>query len=71
MKKLYQFMVVLVFCYALTAWPVSAGTITGRVLDIVTRQPIPDVNVQVQGQAAGAATNTDGVFNITGLSDGT
>lgn len=70
MKQLYQFTVALLFCYALTAWPVIAATITGRVLDIVTRQPMPDVNVQVQGQTAGAATNADGVFNITGLPDG-
>ncbi|HPG40698.1 MAG TPA: TonB-dependent receptor [bacterium] len=70
MKKLYQFTVVLVFCYALTSFPVIAGTMTGRVLDIVTRQPMPDVNVQVQGQAAGAATNTDGVFQINNLPAG-
>ncbi|HKC80257.1 MAG TPA: TonB-dependent receptor plug domain-containing protein, partial [Gemmatimonadaceae bacterium] len=40
------------------------GTITGRVVDSTTQQPISDVNVVVEGTRRGTVTGPDGTFTI-------
>jgi TonB-dependent starch-binding outer membrane protein SusC len=46
------------------------GTITGRVLDAGTQQPVPDVSVFVEGTRRGAVTAADGSFSIGGVPSG-
>src|SRR5712691_8740522 len=47
-----------------------AGTITGRVLDAGTQQPVADVSVFVEGTRRGAVTAADGSFTIGGVPSG-
>jgi len=60
-------------------WPLSSGaqtpippsgTITGRVVDAGTQQPVPDVSVMVEGTRRGAVTGADGTFTIGGVPAG-
>jgi TonB-dependent starch-binding outer membrane protein SusC len=46
------------------------GTITGRVLDADTQQPVADVNVVVEGTRRGAVSGSDGTFTIGGVPSG-
>jgi iron complex outermembrane receptor protein len=46
------------------------GTITGRVLDATTQQPVSDVNVVVEGTRRGAVSGPDGTFIIVGVPAG-
>lgn len=48
-----------------------SGSITGRVTDAITRQPLPGVNILVTGTTSGAASDAQGKFEITGLPVGT
>ena len=45
-------------------------TITGRVLDAVTQQPVADVSVFVEGTRRGAVSGADGTFTIGGVPSG-
>jgi TonB-linked SusC/RagA family outer membrane protein len=47
------------------------GTITGRVTDAATGQPLPLTQVNVIGTNLGAQTNTDGRFTVRGVNAGT
>ncbi|RYF01638.1 MAG: hypothetical protein EOO77_33045, partial [Oxalobacteraceae bacterium] len=42
----------------------SSRTITGRVTDALTNQPLPGVNVAFRGALAGTTTNADGRYTI-------
>jgi iron complex outermembrane receptor protein len=46
------------------------GTITGRVLDAETQQPVADVSVFVEGTRRGAVSGPDGSFTIGGVPSG-
>ncbi len=46
------------------------GTVTGRVLDAGTQQPVADVSVFVEGTRRGAVTAADGSFTIGGVPSG-
>lgn len=45
-------------------------TITGYVFDSATTQPIPNVNITVEGTALGTSTGTDGRFELPGVPQG-
>src|SRR5437763_154323 len=47
-----------------------SGTITGRVIDAGTQQPVADVSVFVEGTRRGAVTAADGTFTIGGVPAG-
>lgn len=49
----------------------SKGSITGKVIDKVTKEPLPGVNVIIVGTSFGAATDINGFFEIKGLDVGT
>lgn len=49
----------------------TKGIISGKVVDEVSKEPIPGVNVQVVGSTSGASTNLDGEFRISNLEIGT
>jgi len=46
------------------------GSITGRVVDRTTREPLPSANVTIPGTAFGAPTDADGAFTIPRLPPG-
>ena len=46
------------------------GTITGKVVDEVTNEPIPGVNVVIVGSKKGAAADLNGEFVISNLDAG-
>jgi len=48
----------------------QGGTITGRVVDAATQAPISGAQVRVQGTTRGAATGSEGRFEITGVPAG-
>ena len=52
----------------------AAQTITGRVVDAITQEPLPGASVAVLGEGeallGGTATNFDGEFELTGLDPG-
>jgi len=49
----------------------QAGKIAGKVKDAVTGEPLPFVNVIIEGTTQGAATNLDGEYYILNLTPGT
>jgi TonB-linked SusC/RagA family outer membrane protein len=49
----------------------QTGSIEGVVTDAESDNPLPGVNVVIQGTQQGAATGTDGTYEITGVEPGT
>jgi outer membrane receptor for ferrienterochelin and colicin len=47
------------------------GVITGKIIDKISKQPLPGVNVLVVGTTLGAATDLEGNYTIRGLETGT
>jgi hypothetical protein len=54
-----------------TATAQGNGSITGRVYDAVTQEPLVGANVIVRGTSLGAATDVDGRFSIRNVPAGT
>ena len=68
MKTIYK---KLLFLFLLLPFSVLAqNSISGVVVDKKSNQPLPGVNVAVQGTAKGASTDFDGKFQLTGLKNG-
>ncbi|MBA4406148.1 TonB-dependent receptor [bacterium] len=47
------------------------GIISGKIVDEVSKEPIPGVNVQIIGSTLGASTNLEGDFQISNVEIGT
>ena len=47
------------------------GTITGRVVDATTQQPLSGVTVLIEGTRVGTVTGNDGAFRLNGVPSGT
>jgi iron complex outermembrane receptor protein len=45
----------------------ATGTITGRVLDSTSRQPVPSASVRIPGTARAALTRSDGSFTLASV----
>jgi outer membrane receptor protein involved in Fe transport len=70
MKKI----LLLFFCHFLIAiniFPGVTGKLTGKVTDKVTGEPLPLVNVVLDGTTIGAATDNNGVYMINNIPPGT
>lgn len=52
------------------AWGQTTGKIAGRVTDAATGDPLPGVNVLIEGTTFGTATNLDGEYVIIGVRPG-
>ncbi len=48
----------------------SSGSITGRVVDKTTGDPLPGANVTIQGTSIGASTDLDGKFTLRNVPTG-
>jgi TonB-linked SusC/RagA family outer membrane protein len=49
----------------------QSGSIVGTVIDSTTSEPMPGVNVGIQGLSVGSATDADGQFEISDVPEGT
>jgi TonB-linked SusC/RagA family outer membrane protein len=68
MKTIYK---KLLFLFLLLPFGVLAqSTLSGVVVDEKSNQPLPGVNVTVQGAAQGTSTDFDGKFQLAGLKSG-
>ncbi|MEC4049165.1 SusC/RagA family TonB-linked outer membrane protein [Flavobacterium sp. SUN046] len=68
MKTIYQKLLFLLLL--LPASMLAQSTIDGIVMDGKSKQPIPGVNVSVQGSSKGAITDFDGKFKLGGVKNG-
>lgn len=48
----------------------GSGSIAGTITDAVTRQPLPGVNILIDGTSTGAATDVNGRFEINRVNSG-
>lgn len=72
MRKLNTYVVLIIlFISGVLLADNSKGVITGKVIDKITKEPLPGVNVVVVGTTVGAATDINGFFEIKGLDVGT
>jgi hypothetical protein len=69
LKTFVSTVVLVAFC--ITAVHAQSGNITGTVTDAETGDPLPGVNVVIQGTQQGATTNADGRYRILNVSPGT
>ncbi len=53
------------------AWSGESATIAGRIVEKKSRQPIPGVNVLLQGTKFGVCANESGYFELTPITPGT
>ncbi|MFH6992148.1 SusC/RagA family TonB-linked outer membrane protein [Flavobacterium sp. FlaQc-48] len=68
MKTIYK---KLLFLFLLLPFTVLAqSTLKGTVADLATGQPIPGVNVNVQGAPGGTSTDFDGKFQLSNVKNG-
>ena len=68
MKTMYQKLLLLLLMLPLGA--LAQGTVSGTVRDNATGEPLPGVNVIVQGTNNGTATDMDGNYSLSGLNRG-
>ncbi len=67
MKSINIFLSIFIFPFSLFAQDAS---LKGKVIDVLTNEPLPFVNVIVSGTTTGTITNIDGNFLLTGLTPG-
>ena len=68
MKTIYKKLLFLVLLLPFSV--LAQNTINGTVLDNVTKQPIPGVNVNVQGTTNGVSTDFNGKFQLSNVKKG-
>ena len=69
-RRFFLALVVGLICTARLGAQVPTGTISGRVVDAVSQQPVADVTIVVDGTRLGAITGADGTFTIVGVPAG-
>jgi len=67
------FLLLIIFAISMYqfAWSGTTGKITGIVTDVQTGEPLPGVNVLIEGTTMGAATNMKGYYVILNVHPGT
>lgn len=68
MKTIYKKL--LLFVLFLPFSMLSQGTLSGTVLEKSSGQPLPGVNVVIQGSSTGVSTDFDGKFSLPGVNTG-
>ena len=43
------------------------GSISGKIINILTQKPVPNTNIVLEGTAKGAVADSNGLFRITGI----
>ena len=70
MAKTLLLSITFLLCLSLSVFAGTAGKITGKVTDAENDQPLPGVNVVVEGTSFGAATNLRGHYVILNIPPG-
>ncbi len=70
MKLVNTLMIILVLGISVTLLAGTTGKIAGKVTDSETGQPLPGVNILINGTSMGAATNADGTYAILNVPPG-
>ncbi|MCX8009705.1 MAG: carboxypeptidase-like regulatory domain-containing protein, partial [Ignavibacteria bacterium] len=70
LNKIVLFLLLLIIVEESIANPAS-GTLSGKVLDMMSKQPIPGVNVVILNTTLGTSTNLDGEYFIENIPVGT
>ena len=72
MKRMqfYSLVVMIIFIVVSNLWPGVTGKIAGRVIDAETGEPLPGVNVYLEGTTLGASTDLDGYYVILNVPPG-
>ncbi len=68
MKTIYKKLLILVLLLPFSV--LAQSTVTGSVVDKVSGQPLPGVNVNVQGSSNGVSTGFDGTYQLTNVRNG-
>jgi TonB-linked SusC/RagA family outer membrane protein len=68
MKTIYKKLLFLVLLLPFSV--LAQNTISGTVLDNVTKQPIPGVNINIQGATIGVSTDFNGKFQLSNVKKG-
>lgn len=63
--------IAIVFLFDSISAQSTTGIISGKIIDEVSKEPIPGVNVQIVGSTSGASTNFEGDFQISNMEIGT
>ncbi len=75
MYAAFRLLPLLTFILSTAAWPLSAqdrpGSLSGRVQDAETREPLPAVNLYLEGTSFGTVSDTAGDFRFPDLPAGT
>ncbi|WP_420127235.1 TonB-dependent receptor [Longimicrobium sp.] len=59
-----------ILCAPLLSAQTTAGTVTGRVIDAGTNEPVPGARVTVEDGAARTVTGADGTYRLAGVPSG-
>jgi len=70
-KSLRIYLTMIIAVIITTAGYSQTGKIAGRVMDETGKEPLPFVNIIVQGTSFGAASDVNGYYSIIGLAPGT
>jgi outer membrane receptor protein involved in Fe transport len=70
MRKAFLHYVSILVCLTATLIAGQHGKIAGRVLDAENREPLPGVDVTIEGTTFGAATTVDGYYTILNVPPG-
>ena len=68
MKTIYKKLLILVLLLPFSI--LAQTTVSGKVVDKITGQPFPGVNVNVQGSKNGVSTDYDGKYQLTNVKSG-
>jgi outer membrane receptor protein involved in Fe transport len=71
MRNVTLLALVLIVCFSASLFAQTHGKIAGRVTDAENGQPLPGVDVMIEGTSMGAATNIDGYYTILNVPPGT
>jgi len=61
----------LIVCFSASLFAGTHGKIAGRVTDAENGQPLPGVDVMIEGTTMGASTNVDGYYTLLNVPPGT
>jgi TonB-dependent starch-binding outer membrane protein SusC len=70
LRRILPAVVIALMC-AVQVQAQAVGRIHGTVVDSANRQPLPNVNVGLEGTTRGAVSRVDGTFDVTGVPPGT
>ncbi|TDI89673.1 MAG: hypothetical protein E2O77_09480, partial [Caldithrix sp.] len=62
---------ILIALSPVSIWAGQTGKISGKIIDSATNEPLPGVNVVIEGTNMGAATDLEGEYVILNISPGT